>query len=100
MITHPTAGDDVVKALQWLASPQALPILQDISTLAAFVPALRLFSGITPAEIQEVAKLASGNLIAGLLVGSIVRDSGGGFIPAHGQSIFNQQTGAFTGQKT
>ena len=50
--------------------------------------------------LNAVIALEARKLKGGLADGSIVPDSQGGFIPAHGQSIFDPKTGRFTGGHT
>lgn len=50
--------------------------------------------------LNAYVKFEASRWKAMLEAGTIIPDGQGGFIPAHGQSIYDPKTGFFTGQKT
>ena len=79
-------------------------ILADIEAGASLIDTfLKIGSVFIPALIIPADALAIAEFLVPIILGlgsTMVPDGKGGFIPAHGQSLYDPRTGIFTGKTT
>jgi hypothetical protein len=79
-------------------------VLAEIETGASLIEMfLKIGSVFIPALIIPADAIAIAEFLVPIMLGvgsTMVPDGKGGFVPAHGQSLYDPRTGIFTGKKT
>ena len=99
-MTDAGSSQPVLNVLAFLADGRNRESVEGVlRAIGAFYPPALALAAAAPV-IQKLASLGLRVLESGLMDGSIVPDGAGGFVPAHGQSIYDPATGRFTGEKS